>query len=59
VRAGLATARAENVVTGRLRLEIARVKITEAGRAWRLQTGPSDDPKAPRLSTPASSEVKS
>ena len=32
VRAGLATARAENVVAGRLRLEVARVKITEAGR---------------------------
>jgi hypothetical protein len=32
VRDGLATASAERVVTGKLKLEIARVRITEAGR---------------------------
>jgi hypothetical protein len=32
VRAGLATATTERVVAGRLVLEVARVKITEAGR---------------------------
>jgi hypothetical protein len=32
VRAGLATATAERVVAGRKRIEVARVRITEAGR---------------------------
>jgi hypothetical protein len=32
VRAGLATATAERVVAGSRKLEVARVKITEAGR---------------------------
>jgi hypothetical protein len=32
VRAGLATATAERVVAGGLKLEVARVRITEAGR---------------------------
>jgi hypothetical protein len=32
VRAGLATANAERVVAGGLTLEVARVRITEAGR---------------------------
>jgi hypothetical protein len=32
VRAGLATAKAERVVAGRRTIEIARVRITEAGR---------------------------
>jgi hypothetical protein len=44
VRAGLATATAERVVAGGLKLEVARVRITEAGRRalaeslprWRL-----------------------
>jgi hypothetical protein len=33
VRAGLATATAERVVVGRRAIEVARVRITEAGRA--------------------------
>ena len=32
VRAGLATATAERVVAGSRKMEVARVKITEAGR---------------------------
>jgi hypothetical protein len=32
VRAGLATAKAERVVAGRLPMEVTRVRITEAGR---------------------------
>jgi hypothetical protein len=32
VRTGLATATAERVVAGGLKLEVARVRITEAGR---------------------------
>jgi hypothetical protein len=32
VRAGLATATAERVVAGKQRLEVATVRITEAGR---------------------------
>jgi hypothetical protein len=32
VRAGLATATAERVVAGRRSVEVARVRITEAGR---------------------------
>jgi len=32
VRAGLATATAERVVTGKRTIEVARVRITEAGR---------------------------
>jgi hypothetical protein len=32
VRAGLATATAERVVAGRRTIEVARVRITEAGR---------------------------
>jgi hypothetical protein len=32
VRAGLATANTERVVAGGLKLEVARVRITEAGR---------------------------
>jgi hypothetical protein len=32
VRAGLATVTAERVVAGGLKLEVARVRITEAGR---------------------------
>jgi hypothetical protein len=32
VRAGLATARAERVIAGRHEFEVARVRITEAGR---------------------------
>ena len=32
VRAGLATAKAERVVAGRQRIEVARVKISEVGR---------------------------
>jgi hypothetical protein len=32
VRAGLASASAERVVAGRNKFEVARVKITEAGR---------------------------
>jgi hypothetical protein len=32
VRAGLATAKAERVVAGGLKLEVARVRITAAGR---------------------------
>jgi hypothetical protein len=32
VRAGLATATAERVVAGKRKIEVARVRITEAGR---------------------------
>jgi hypothetical protein len=32
VRAGLATATAERVVAGKLKMEVARVRITSAGR---------------------------
>jgi hypothetical protein len=32
IRAGLATATSERVVAGRLRLEVARVRITKTGR---------------------------
>jgi hypothetical protein len=40
VRAGLATAKAERVVAGGLTMEVARVKITEAGQralAWSVR----------------------
>ena len=42
VRAGLAAAHSQRVVIGRRTVEIARVKITEAGRQglFRLETGP-------------------
>jgi hypothetical protein len=38
VRAGLATANAERVVAGGLKLEVARVRITEAGRRALAET---------------------
>jgi hypothetical protein len=38
VRAGLATAKAERVVAGRRTIEVARVRITEAGRRPRAKT---------------------
>jgi hypothetical protein len=38
VRAGLATATAERVVAGRRTIEVARVRITEAGRRALDQT---------------------
>ena len=40
VRAGLATATAERVVAGGLKLEVARVRITEAGRRALAATSP-------------------
>ena len=39
VRAGLASVSAERVVAGRTTVEIARVRITEAGRRWLRSTG--------------------
>jgi hypothetical protein len=38
VRAGLATATAERVVAGKQKIEVARVRITEAGRAALAKT---------------------
>jgi hypothetical protein len=38
VRAGLASATAERVVAGKKAMEIARVRITEAGRAALAKT---------------------
>jgi hypothetical protein len=38
VRAGVATAKAERVVAGRCTIEVARVRMTEAGRRARAKT---------------------
>jgi hypothetical protein len=42
VRAGLATATSEHVRAGRLTLEVARVRITEAGRRALAPQGSED-----------------
>jgi hypothetical protein len=48
VRAGLATAHTERVVAGGRRLEVARVRITEAGRRALAERPPRSDPKLTR-----------
>jgi hypothetical protein len=47
VRTGLATAHSQRMVVGRRVIEIAHVKITDAGR--RALTDKCNDQKAPRL----------
>jgi hypothetical protein len=53
---GLATAHSQRVIVGKRVVEISHLKITEAGAGGHSQTSPSDDQKAPRLSTSSNSK---
>jgi hypothetical protein len=53
MRAGLATATAERVVAGRNTIEVARVRITEAGRRASQGGNPAISRSATRVARPA------